>query len=335
MDADPNWPTKRGNATRLLKNQWGSTRRRRRRHFVLGPIPGEDEQSRWTLRWYNREGDIQPCGAVSLRHGDVSIHNGGDRVIVVRVAGSATGGFQMICDDAAARDGWWRALAACVAATRALARKRTIVSGYVVKDLDDGATLTEQFADAATTTVFGKPPRTPDGRVLERALSERSSKSGKAYRQVVKLIIRPPRAEYDVKKLGPTPFTYVRRFRGGKQTVMRTEFAVVNQRQDVELKCSQWKPVGAHLDQLPCVLYLHGNASCRLEALQVLKVVLELGCTLCCVDMAGSGLSEGEFVSLGHFEKFDAEAVIHELRSGGRSNGKVALWGRSMGAATI
>ena len=48
---------------------------------------GEDEQTRWTLRWYNKEGDIQPCGAVSLRHGDVSIHNGGDRVIDVRVAG--------------------------------------------------------------------------------------------------------------------------------------------------------------------------------------------------------------------------------------------------------
>ena len=39
-------------------------------------------------------------------------------------------------------------------------------------------------------------------------------------------------------------------------------------------------------------------------------------------------------MSLGHFEKFDTEAVLHELRSGGRSNGKVALWGRSMGAAT-
>ena len=39
-------------------------------------------------------------------------------------------------------------------------------------------------------------------------------------------------------------------------------------------------------------------------------------------------------MSLGHFEKFDAEAVLHELRSGGRSNGRVALWGRSMGAAT-
>ena len=152
-----------------------------------------------------------------------------------------------------------------VAATRALARKRTIVSGYVVKDLDDGATLTEQFADAATTTVAGRveinqcvgydiatpssrrrvdgveddamiqhtqvfgKPKTPDGRVLERALSARSSKSGKAYREVVKLIIRPPRAEYDVKKLGPTPFTSTC---GGSGAASRpscaAEFAVVN-----------------------------------------------------------------------------------------------------------
>ena len=64
--------------------------------------------------------------------------------------------------------------------------------------------------------------------MLERALSSRRSKSGKAYREVVKLIIRPPRAEYDVKKLGPTPFNYVTRFRGGKQTIMRSQFAVVN-----------------------------------------------------------------------------------------------------------
>ena len=36
-------------------------------------------------------GPSQPCGAVSLRHGDVSIHNGGDRVIDVRVAGKRHG----------------------------------------------------------------------------------------------------------------------------------------------------------------------------------------------------------------------------------------------------
>ena len=29
------------------------------------------------------------------------------------------------------------------------------------------------------------------------------------------------------------------------------------------------------------VVYLPGNASCRLEALQVMRLVFELGCTLC------------------------------------------------------
>lgn len=81
------------------------------------------------------------------------------------------------------------------------------------------------------------------------------------------------------------------------------------------------------------MLYLHGNASCRVEALQALRVVLELGATLCAVDCAGSGQSEGEFVSLGHFERFDAVAVLGELRNG-RCNGRIAIWGRSMGAAT-
>ena len=91
---------------------------------------------------------------------------------------------------------------------------------------------------------FGKP-RTPDGRVLERALSARSSKSGKAYREVVKLIIG--RRALDMMSRRGQRRSLMRRFRGGKQTIMRSDFAVVNSRQDVELKCSQWKPVGAHL----------------------------------------------------------------------------------------
>ena len=82
------------------------------------------------------------------------------------------------------------------------------------------------------------------------------------------------------------------------------------------------------------MLYLHGNASCRLEALQVLKVVLEARLHAVLRGSGGEWLSEGEFVSLGHFEKFDAEAVLHE-----RAEWRPVEWpnrvvGRSMGAAT-
>ena len=53
---------------------------------------------------------------------------------------------------------------------------------------------------------------------------------------------------------------------------------------------------------LPCMIYMHGNASCRLEALPQLSLCLSLGVTLCALDFAGSGLSDGEYVSLGCFE---------------------------------
>lgn len=58
----------------------------------------------------------------------------------------------------------------------------------------------------------------------------------------------------------------------------------------------------------PCVCYVHGNASCRIEALGQLSLVLSLGCSYVALDCAGSGLSDGEYVSLGHFEQDDLKA---------------------------
>lgn len=41
----------------------------------------------------------------------------------------------------------------------------------------------------------------------------------------------------------------------------------------------------------------------------------------------------GEYVTLGEYEKEDVATVIDHLRSTGRTS-TIALWGRSMGAAT-
>ncbi|KAH8051425.1 palmitoyl-(protein) hydrolase [Aureococcus anophagefferens] len=86
-------------------------------------------------------------------------------------------------------------------------------------------------------------------------------------------------------------------------------------------------------DAMPTVIYCHGNASCRVEALQALPVCLSLGLSVVALDTAGSGKSEGKFVSLGFFEQSDVAAVDEHLRSACRVD-RVALWGRSMGAAT-
>lgn len=50
-------------------------------------------------------------------------------------------------------------------------------------------------------------------------------------------------------------------------------------------------------------------------------------------DFAGCGLSEGEYISLGYYEKDDLETVINHLRESGKVS-TIGLWGRSMGAVT-
>ncbi|CAM9807216.1 unnamed protein product [Scytosiphon promiscuus] len=78
---------------------------------------------------------------------------------------------------------------------------------------------------------------------------------------------------------------------------------------------------------------MHGNSSARVEALPQLSLALSLGTTLVAFDFAGSGKSGGEHVSLGYYERDDLKAVIEHLRKSGQVSA-IALWGRSMGAAT-
>ena len=82
-------------------------------------------------------------------------------------------------------------------------------------------------------------------------------------------------------------------------------------------------------------MYLHGNASSRVEGLAQLALSLALGpgVQFIALDCCGSGHSEGEFVSLGLKEQEDVVAVL-EAEAALRGLGKVVLWGRSMGAVT-
>ncbi|KAF1325174.1 Serine protease family s09x, partial [Globisporangium splendens] len=149
------------------------------------------------------------------------------------------------------------------------------------------------------------------------------------YNELVNLIIRPPRAEYDDDDLGPQEFAF-----GGRDYV-RKDFVVVNDRRQT-LQCSQWLPKEASVNgitEFPCVIYLHGNSSCRVEALSVLRTCLASGMTVVAFDCGGCGKSDGEYISLGFYEREDLKAVIEYLRSSTHVS-TIGLWGRSMGAAT-
>lgn len=120
------------------------------------------------------------------------------------------------------------------------------------------------------------------------------------YQELVNAIIRPPRCQYEVSKLGPKSFEYC-----GK-SFQRVDFDVTNDR-GLKVVCSMWEPTAASRNNvvLPCVIYMHGNSSARPEALGQLTLVLSLGATLVTFDFCGSGMSDGEYVSLGFFEKDD------------------------------
>ena len=101
------------------------------------------------------------------------------------------------------------------------------------------------------------------------------------------------------------------------------------------MQCSHFEPLETEREweNLPCVIYLHANASCRLEALDLVDKLLPQNITLFCFDFPGAGISEGEYISLGWFERDDVSTIVEYLREK-RYVSTIGLWGRSMGAVT-
>lgn len=154
------------------------------------------------------------------------------------------------------------------------------------------------------------------------------SKLQGGYEDLWKSIIRPPREEYEVSALGPVNFIL------REMLYQRTDLELTNDRGQT-LQCSHFEPVPAQrpCNQLPCVVYLHANCSSRVEALMLLGPLLPVGITVFAFDFAGCGMSEGEYVSLGWFERDDLACVVDYLRRTGKVS-YIGLWGRSMGAVT-
>ena len=84
---------------------------------------------------------------------------------------------------------------------------------------------------------------------------------------------------------------------------------------------------------MPVVIFLHGNASSRCEGLFQGHCLLNRGINIFAFDFAGSGLSDGEFISLGLHEKDDLKDILDFVEKL-PGVGNIGLWGRSMGAST-
>ena len=136
------------------------------------------------------------------------------------------------------------------------------------------------------------------------------------YEGLVSAVVRPPRSKYNpTTDLGPKQLTL-----DSGTAMQRDDFTLINY-QNLKLECSLWKPIprseksgvvssAAFTEGLDdtfesktqmAVVYLHGNSSCRVDATRtgVLETVGPLGAALVAFDFAGSGLSDGEYVTLG------------------------------------
>ena len=148
------------------------------------------------------------------------------------------------------------------------------------------------------------------------------------YESLWKAIIRPPRDEYEEEELGSPLFTI------DKRHYIRKDFELLNF-QGYLIKVSMIEPDirDRPQDIMPCVIYLHANASSRIEGLHIRRFLLKRNINLCVFDFQGSGMSEGEYISLGYHEKHQVKNMVDFVEKY-PGVGKIGLWGRSMGAAT-
>eukprot|EP00630_Chrysocystis_fragilis_P005657 CAMPEP_0197387348 /NCGR_PEP_ID=MMETSP1165-20131217/463_1 /TAXON_ID=284809 /ORGANISM="Chrysocystis fragilis, Strain CCMP3189" /LENGTH=978 /DNA_ID=CAMNT_0042912665 /DNA_START=93 /DNA_END=3026 /DNA_ORIENTATION=+ len=194
----------------------------------------------------------------------------------------------------------------------------------VVRDacrrLDDYAALDWVEDPPQHHYVRPPPPVAPDASYLATL-----------YDSLVAAVVRPPRSVYDVRRLGPTSFEL------GGTRFHRVDLALANVFGE-RLACSHWVPAryGGRDGpaKLPCVVFVHANSAARVQALHYCRLVLALGATFFAFDCAGSGLSDGDTVSLGWREARDLDVVARYLRRLGTVS-SLAAWGCSMGAASI
>lgn len=143
------------------------------------------------------------------------------------------------------------------------------------------------------------------------------------YKEAWTALIAPERYTYDKGVFGPKYQFY------DNQQVTMEEFRIRN-KEDNMLEGNVWYPSQAQREPTNFVIYLHTRGGCRLEGLFLEKVMLpKMGLVL--FDFAGSGYSEGDYITLGAKESKDIRLVIDYLIKN-YNVGKIVLWGRSMGA---
>lgn len=150
-----------------------------------------------------------------------------------------------------------------------------------------------------------------------------------SYENCWRYIIRPPRDDYDLSELELDYFKLKEQI-----SYIREDYTILSKRNYL-MQCSFYRidPSKRIPYIRPCVIYLHGNSSSRMEGKKMAFYLLNKGIDLFVFDFPGSGKSEGEYISLGYHEKEDVRVIVDFVEKL-PGVGNIGIWGRSMGAAT-
>lgn len=160
---------------------------------------------------------------------------------------------------------------------------------------------------------------------IEKEMSEASLMENA--NKAINVIIRPPRTIYQLQDLTNIIFD------SKMPSIPRIPISFKNRR-GVNLVGSfyisgQFNTEEKHY----CVVYLHGNVGSQKEGRFLVKYLAPRGICVYCFDFSGSGLSGGEYVTLGYNEQTDILDSLDFLRNHFHVS-MFVLWGRSMGAAS-
>ena len=106
-----------------------------------------------------------------------------------------------------------------------------------------------------------------------------------------RLFIRPTRHIYRTIDLGPE------KIKIHNKLAFRKDISILNRdNKNIQVSCFLFEPLHLTRDIL---VYCHCNSGSRVEGISVAKSVLEAGIPFLVFDFSGSGLSGGDYVTLG------------------------------------
>lgn len=129
------------------------------------------------------------------------------------------------------------------------------------------------------------------------------------YDNAWKTFIKPTRMKYPMEVLEPRVFVL------SDSNILKREDFILKNNRGFDFVCSLFVPQTLKADEKrTCLIYLHSQSGCRVEGLFLREFCAQHNLYLCLFDFSGCGLSEGKYVSLGHYEKFDLSLVCHIQR---------------------